>query len=179
MLATLGFSETPSVGSLADHDDHHDADPVQAGYAVVTPTTSTTGSTTGGTTTSTGLVVFETFGLRGFNGATQAGVLPPGLTTNALLFVDSDGRLSKNLGVAITNPNATNANVNLTLRKSDGTTIVTGTLNVPSHQQVSKMVTDLFATKAAIPSDVVGTLAITSAGSSNLPVSAIGLRFPV
>jgi hypothetical protein len=167
ILATLGFSETPSVGSLADSDDHHDADPVQAGYAVVTPATAT----------ATGLVVFETFGLRGFNGTTQAGVLPPGLTTNALLFVDSDGRLSKNLGVAITNPNSSNANVDLTLRKSDGTTIVTGTLNVPSHQQVSEMVRDLFATKSAVPSDVVGTLAITSAGSSNLPVSVIGLRF--
>src|SRR6476646_8541698 len=106
ILATLGFAQTPSVGSLADSDDHHDADPVQAGYAVVT------------SATSTGLVVFETFGLRGFNGATQAGVLPPGLTTNALLFVESDGRLSKNLGVAITNPNSSNANVNLTLRKS-------------------------------------------------------------
>jgi len=168
VAATFAFSQTPTVMTLVDHDDHDDRAPVQAGYAVVTNTT------TGGTT---GLVVFETFGFRGFGGTNQAGVLPPGLTTNALLFVDSEGRLGKNLGVAIVNPNSSNANVSLTLRKGDGTTLATGTLNVPSHQQVAKMVTDLFTDKSMIPSDVVGTLAITSAGSSTLPVSAIGLRF--
>jgi hypothetical protein len=165
IAATLGFSQTPS---LTDRDDHDDRAPVQAGYAVVTNTT--TGSTVG-------LVVFETFGFRGFGGTTQAGVLPPGLTTNGLLFIDSEGRLGKNIGVAIVNPNPTNTNVDLTLRKGDGTTLASGTLNVPSHQQVSKMVTDFFADKSSIPSDVIGTLAITSSGTSGLPVSAIGLRF--
>jgi hypothetical protein len=164
VVATFAFSQAPTVVTLADHDDHDDRAPVQAGYAVVTNTT--TGSTTG-------LVVFETFGFRGFGGTNQAGVLPPGLTTNALLFIDSEGRLGKNLGVAIINPNSSNVNVNLTLRKADGTTLATGTLNVPSHQQVAQMVTDLFTNKSSIPSDVVGTLAITSA----VPVSAIGLRF--
>jgi hypothetical protein len=168
VVATFAFSQAPTVVTLADHDDHDDRGPVQAGYAVITNTT--TGSTTG-------LVVFETFGFRGLGATNQAGVLPPGLTTNALLFVDSEGRLGKNLGVAIVNPNSSNANVTLTLRKGDGTTLASGTLNVPSHQQVAKMVPDLFTDKSSIPSDVVGTLAITSAGSSNLPVSAIGLRF--
>jgi hypothetical protein len=167
VAATLAFSQTPSV-TLTDHDDHDDQAAVQAGYAVVTNTT--TGSTVG-------LVVFETFGFRGFGGTTQAGVLPPGLTTNGLLFIDSEGRLGKNIGVAIVNPNPTNTNVDLTLRKGDGTTLASGTLNVPSHQQVSKMVTDLFANKSSIPSDVIGTLAITSSGTSGLPVSVIGLRF--
>lgn len=179
-------------------DDHDDNGPIQAGYAVVTPvvvtagattgTTTTTGSSTSGTTVTTGsatggtvttgLVVFETFGLRNHdNDATQAGVLPPDLTTNALLFGDSDGRLGKNLGVAIVNPNSTNVNVNLTLRKKDGTTAATGTLNVPSHQQVAKMVTDLFATPSAVPVGFAGTLVITSAGTSSLPISVMGLRF--
>src|SRR5262249_4847061 len=100
-------------GVVLGHDDHNDNSPVQSGFAVVTP------ATTSGTAS---LVVFETFGLRGgADGTSQAGVLPPGLTTNALLFVDRSGRLSKNLGVAVVNPNDSSANVDLTLRKSDGT----------------------------------------------------------
>jgi hypothetical protein len=177
--ATLTFAQ----GVPQADDDHHDKDPIQAGYAVITPVLVETSATTGGTTTTTttstsGLVVFETFGLRHDGGnATQAGVLPPDLTTNSMLFVDSEGRLGKNIGVAIVNPNSTGANVDLTLRKADGTTVAMGTLNVPSHQQISKMVMQLFTTGASVPSDVTGTLVITSSGSSNLPVSVIGLRF--
>ena len=104
-------------------------------------------------------------------------MLPPDLTTNAILFVDSSGRLSKNLGVAIMNPNSSNVNVAMTLRKNDGTALGTATVNVPSHQQVSKFVTELFSDRSSVPSDVTGTLAITSAGSSDLPVSVIGIRF--
>jgi hypothetical protein len=153
------------------HDDHNDAAPVQSGYAVVTPVVATTSGT------ATGLVVFETFGMRGGpGGTTQAGVLPPDLTTNSVLFVESSGRLSKNLGVAIVNPNSASANVALTLRKDDGTQLATTTLTVPSHQQTSEFISQLFS-GPSVPSDVTGTLAITSAGSSNLPVSVIGLRF--
>lgn len=183
LLIVCLFSATLTFAQQGP-DDHDDSAPIQSGYAVVTPvvtagTTTTTGTSTSGTTATTGLVVFETFGLREDGGAstTQAGVLPPGLTTEALLFAESEGSLGKNLGVAIVNPNSSAVNVNLTLNKSDGTQIVTGTLNVPSHQQVAKMVTDLFTTQSAIPSDVMGTLVINSAGSSNLPVSVIGLRF--
>src|SRR5207244_1950104 len=139
-----------------DRDDHDDKAPIQSGYAVVTPVAATTSGTaivlaaktsetaivlaaktsetvTGlaATTsaTATGLVVFETFGMRGEgnSGTSQAGLLPPDLTTNAMMFVDSNGRLSKNLGVAIVNPNSTNANVSLTLRTDDGTHLATTT----------------------------------------------------
>jgi hypothetical protein len=159
-------------GSGGGHDDHNDNAPVQSGYAVITPVVATTSGT------ATGLVVFESFGLRGgLGGTAQAGVLPPDLTTNSLLFVESSGRLSKNLAVAIVNPNSSNANVALTLRKDDGTQIATTTLTVPSHQQTSKFMSELFSGQSSVPSDVTGTLAITSAGSSNLPVSVIGLRF--
>src|ERR1051325_10982901 len=100
------------------HDDHDDRTPVQSGFAVVTPVVATTGGT------ATGLTVFETFGLRaGPFGTNQAGVLPPNLTTNSLLFINSSGRLSKNVGVAIVNPNDSSANVSLTLRKDDGTQV--------------------------------------------------------
>jgi hypothetical protein len=154
-----------------DRDDHDDKAPIQAGYAVITPLAVTTSSST------SGLVVFETFGLRGNDGgaAKQAGVLPPDLTTSALLFVEANGRLSKNLGVAIVNPNASNVNVSLTLRKSDGTQFGSPAIvNIPSHQQVSKLVTELFATQHL--SDILGTLVVTSVGTSG-PVSVIGLRF--
>jgi hypothetical protein len=174
--ATLTFAQ----GAQAD-DDHHDNDPIQAGYAVITPLAVTTSVTTGGTTVSTamstsGLVVFETFGLRydGGSNTTQAGVLPPDLTTNAMLFVDSEGRLSKNLGVAIVNPNSVSVNVNLTLLNGDGTTAAMGTVTVPSHQQISRMVTQLFSSPSAVPSDFTGTLVITSVENA---VSVIGLRF--
>src|SRR5437762_5135274 len=133
LLATvLAFPQGNSQGkgqAHDDQDDHNDKAPIQSGYGVVTPVAATTGGTT------TGLVVFETFGLRsneGNSGTSQAGVLPPGLTTNAILFVDSSGRLSKNLGVAIVNPNSSNVNVAMTLRKGDGTSLGTTTINVPS-----------------------------------------------
>src|SRR5579864_4966567 len=77
-----------------DGDDHDDKAPIQTGYGVITPVAATTSGTTAG------LVVFGTFGLRGGGGGggtSQAGVLPPNLTSNAVLFVNSDGRLSKNL----------------------------------------------------------------------------------
>lgn len=150
--------------------DHDDKAPIQAGYAVITPAGAS----------STGLVAFETFGLRGHGndgGATQAGVLPPGLTTSAMLFVESSGRLSKNLGVAIVNPNSTEVKVDMTLRKSDGTEVATTSITVPSLKQVSKFVTELFENRSDVASDFTGTLTLTVAGSSPAPVSMIGLRF--
>src|SRR5437899_12387271 len=113
LSAAVALAEgRPSGKGPQDKDDHDDRAPVQSGYAVVTPST----------TSGTGLVVFETFGWRrgGDAGTPQAGVLPPGLTTNAVMFVDSNGRLSKDLGLAIVNPNSLNTNVDVTLRSSDG-----------------------------------------------------------
>src|SRR5438094_1178473 len=158
----------PAGKGPQDKDDHDDRAPVQSGYAVVTPST----------TSGTGLVVFETFGWRrgGDAGTTQAGVLAPGLTTNAVLFVDSKGKLSKNLGLAMVNPNSSNVNVSMLLRDSNGSQLgATKIVNIPSHQQVVTFVTQIFS-GTSIPRDVTGTLAITSAGSSN-PVSVMGLRF--
>src|SRR5262249_17806068 len=48
---------------------------------------------------------------------------------------------------------------------------------VPSHQQMSKFVTELFPSPSTIPSNLTGTLAITSSGTSTLPVAVVGLRF--
>jgi hypothetical protein len=166
--SAMANGSDPAGGRALGKDDHNDNAPVQNGYAVVTPATVGEG---------TSLVVFETFGMRhGPLGTSQAGVLPPGLTTNAVMFVASSGRLSKNTGIAIVNPNSSNQNVTLTLRKNDGTQLGTTTVTVPSLHQTSTFITQLFS-GSTIPSDVTGVLAITSAGSSALPVSVIGLRF--
>jgi hypothetical protein len=161
----LAFAQGPPPGMPSQGQDDHDTGPVQSGYAVVTPAEG-----------AAGLVVFETFGEKkpsGDGATTQAGVLPPDLTTNAVLFVEASGRLSKNLGVAIVNPNNASVDVTLTLRKSDGTQSATTTVTVPKFHQVSNFVTELFASPADIPKDFAGTLSITSV----TPVSVIGLRF--
>src|SRR5436190_21848595 len=104
LCAILAIGEERGRGRGNGKDDHDDNGAIQAGYGVVTPVSAGTGGTT------SGLVVFETFGLRGGGengGTSQAGVLPPDLTTNAILFVDSEGRLAKNLGVALLNSNST------------------------------------------------------------------------
>ena len=178
LSVTVALAQEPPAGlgpgqheNTLGKDDHDDKAPIQSGYAVITPVG------TGGTA---GLVVFESFGWRRFGeyGTIQAGVLPPDLTTNAVMFVDSNRRLSKHIGVAIVNPNTSNANVSLTLRGSDGKQLgSTKMLNIPSHQQAVTFVSQLFEDQASIPRDVTGTVAITSAGSSSLPVSVIGLRW--
>src|SRR5438132_8250739 len=165
----VAFAEGPPTGKGPGKDDHDGKAPIQSGYAVITPAT----------TSGTGLVVFETFGWRrgGDAGTPQSGVLPPDLTTNAVMFVDSKGKLSKDLGLAMVNPNTSNTNVSVTLRGSDGKQLGTKTVNVPSHQQTVTFLSQLFTDQPSVPRDVTGTLAITSAGTSNLPVSVIGLRF--
>jgi hypothetical protein len=167
-----GFSPSSEAASgPGAKDDHDDKGPIQVGYAIITPVVNTSGAAK--------MAVFATFGLReGLTGATQAGVLPSGLTTDAVLFVDTDGALQKNLGVAIVNPNGGPGpeNVTLTLRGSDGNLLPNANplvVPVPSHQQVSKFVTELFANQQSVPKSFTGTLTVTSTN----PVSVIGLRF--
>jgi len=152
-------------GNGQGKDDHDDNGPIQSGYAVITPSASTSS-----------MVAFETFGQRkGNNGdTTQAGVLPPDLTTNALLFVDSSGRLSKNLAIALVNPNTAAVTVTMTLRKSDGGQLASKTTSIASHQQISTYITDLFADSSSIPSDLTGMLSVVTSGG---PVAVIGMRF--
>lgn len=160
-----GNSEGHGDGNK-DKDDHDDNGPVQAGFAVITSIT------TGGT-----MAVFATFGLRKGNDVPQAGVLPSGLTTNALMFVSSSGRLSRNLGVAIVNPGSSSANVTLTLRDDKGEQLATTTtpITILARNQTSKFVTELFSNES-VPKDLTGTLAITTS-STTTPVAVIGLRF--
>src|ERR1043166_7025611 len=60
-------------------DDHDDSAPVESGNAVITPATTS------------GMAVFATFGFRQCDGTTtQAAIVPSDLTTNAILFVNSN-----------------------------------------------------------------------------------------
>jgi hypothetical protein len=166
LLSTvLAFAqEDPSLDNSGPGSREDDLrKPIQIGYAVITPMAATT----------SGLVVFETFGMRWGWDLFQAGLLPSNLTTKAIFFVDSNGRLSKNVGVSLVNPNASAENVTLTLKNEDGTTLGTTTVNVPSHQQVAKFVTELFANHRSVPRDITGTLTV----SSTNPIAVMGLRF--
>ena len=137
-------------------------EPLQVGWAVITPVSTTT----------SGLVVFETFGFSRTAADTgQAGILPSGLTTNAIVFVSSSTRLTRNVGVAIVNPQSTSVNVTLTLRRDDGTQFATSiTVTVPALTQISKFITELFS---GLPTDFVGTLTVTAPS----PIAVVGLRF--
>jgi len=158
-LCTLVLAQGQGQGRP---DEHNDNSPIQTGYAIITPT--------GG---STALVVFETFGFKHGPDTLQAGILPSDMSTNALMFVNSSGRLSRNLGVAIANPGTAAARVTLTLRNDAGTTLGTRAIDVAAGNQTAQFVTEMFATQASVPSDVTGTLQITSTA----PVALVGLRF--
>ena len=161
LIAATSMSIPGRTQQAAFHD--HDQDPIKAGYAVITPTSAAT----------EGLVVFATFGERHGTAATQAGVLPSEMTEHAMLFVSTCGRLSRNLGVAIANPGAADANVTLTLRDDKGATVATKPFVIAKLTQAAKFVTELFDTHPTIARDFTGTLDI----ESDAPVAVIGLRF--
>jgi hypothetical protein len=142
-------------------NDADDPSPIRAGYAVITPS--------GGA----GLVVFETFGQRRGNETVQAGVLPANLTKRALVFVNTSGRLSRNLGVAVSNPGSAAAHLELTLRDEEGKVVATATSEVAARNQIALFVTELFAAHNLVSRDLTGTLEIVS----DVPVAAVALRF--
>ena len=137
-------------------------EPIQVGWAVITPLSATT----------TGLIVFETFGFsRSATDTSQAGILPASLTTNAIVFVNFSSRLTRNTGVAIVNPQNQTIPVTLTLKRDDGTQFATSvTINVNATQQISRFVSELFT---GLPVDFLGTLTVTAPS----PIGVVGLRF--
>jgi len=161
LIAATSMSHPSGAQQSAYHD--HDNDPIKAGYAVVTPTSTATA----------GLVVFATFGERHGTSSNQAGVLPSTMTKHAMLFVSTCGRLSRNLGVAIANPNSSDAKVTLTLLDDKGATVATKTFAITKLTQAAKFVTELFDDHPTIAREFVGTLDI----SSDIPIAVIGLRF--
>jgi hypothetical protein len=165
ILISCGLAADWAMPQDAMNDKPGDTGQVQSGYAIVTPTSAVT----------TGLVVFETFGEHRMSEVTQAGVLPSDVTTHCILYVSSNGRLSKNLGVAIANPGADEASVTLTLLDEKGFPVpkTAKAIKVAGHNQTAQFVTELFADQPSVSQNFTGTLDI----SSSKPVAVIGLRF--
>jgi hypothetical protein len=142
-------------------DDHDDAAPLQVGYAVVTPIPDSAG----------GLVVFETFGLKTGAATDATGVLPGTLTTDATMFVNVSSRLGRDLGLALTNPGNTVAQVDLTIRRDDGIlAAATQSIFVSPRRQQSSYISQIFAGR--LPADLTGTLTL----HSSAPVGILALR---
>ena len=169
--------EAPGHQEDRERDDHDDNGPVQVGWAVVTPAPVTTSAGSGTMTVaagSSGIVVFETFGLKEGEGTMQAGLLPGDLTTSSVMFVSANGRLSRNIGIGIVNPNSAPANVTMTLRNETGGAIgAPKTILVAAGHQTAQFITSLFGDRPDVPRDLTGTLSVTS----TLPVAIAGLRF--
>ncbi len=161
-LYVLAFLSLLTTAAFADDDSEHKA-PLKVGYVIVTPVPDT----------QTGLVVFESFGHIWMNSTMQAGVRPAEMTTDAMLFANSSGRLSRNLGVAITNPGSTTASITLTLIDDSGAQKAEKKFDLTAGQQIALFVTEMFPDKATIPHDFSGSLYIHATS----PVAVIGLRF--
>jgi len=119
------------------------------------------------------MVVFETFGLKRGDETTQAGIIPSGLTTRALLFVNTSPSLSRDIGLAIANPGNTAANVTLGLTDQNGESVGTKSITVSARQQTPQFVTQLFSALPSATNNLTGVLTL----SSDVPVAAVGLRF--
>ncbi|MBP1600938.1 MAG: hypothetical protein H6Q06_1089 [Acidobacteria bacterium] len=152
--------------SAAPPDNGNDNAPLQVGYVVVTPAT-----------TPENIAVFETFGERHGGQTLQAGILPSAMTTHAVLFVNTSGRLSRNVGVAIANPGSDPAEIGLALYGEDGKLLAdyassNDPLVLAPGEQVAKYVTELFESEPDVQRDFAGTLHLTS----NVPVAVLGIR---
>jgi hypothetical protein len=135
---------------------------IQSGYAVVTPSS-------GGASQ---ITVFETFGLSGLGGTSNASVFASGLTTEASLFVRTGGRLGRDAGFAVANPWPNmNSNITVSLRDSTGTLIGTDTFTLNALHQTSQFITELLRLNRS--TDVTGTVTVTS----SIPIAFVGLRF--
>jgi hypothetical protein len=150
-------------------DDHRDAAAIQSGYAVVT-VTSGIGPFEGITGR---LVVFETFGWRSQVPALQTAVLPATVTTRMVLLASADVRLSRDVGVGITNPGNIDASVTMALRDARGNLTATKTITVGARRQTSQFIGEFFANGPALPTGFDGTLTLTS----TTPVAIVALRF--
>ena len=137
--------------------------PLETGYAVVTPISGT----------GDGLSVSETFGEQIGANVFQASVLGSPLVTLTDVVVVVDQTNGANTGVAIVNPNASGANVLLSLRNQLGATIATRAITVAGHAQISEFVTELFPGDPNVAQGTTGLLFI----SSDVPVGIVALAF--
>jgi hypothetical protein len=158
------------VGALGTIDG-----PLQIGFAVITPQNGTP------IQGSNPLNACQTFGQNGgCNGTTQAGVLGAPLVTSGFLPFLADLNLSRDLGLAIVNPNPTPVNVTFTLRDLNGTDVGDQQLTIPANWQRSLFLSQRFVGNTSFQGlastgtvGLKGTMIFQASG----PVAVVGLRF--
>jgi len=131
---------------------------LRVGYAVVTPASGPLPIGSGVFTSKSSVGI-----------SSQAGVPNSPQTTMARLFVEvASSPLSRNTGIAVVNPNAATATVNLGLAGLDGTAL-SGVLTIPPNGHVAKFINELIP---SMPANFQGVLTL----NSDVPVSPLTLR---
>ncbi len=146
-----------------DMDDHDDSGPVQAGYAIVTPSSGDAG----------GLRALETFGFKRGRDTMQAVVVPGALTKTGNLFINVSKRLVRDIGLAISNPGGLDARLTFEARDEQGFMVASTTIFIPPRRQISRFVSEIFAGHANFPDELIGSLTLTS----NRHVAIVAIRF--
>ncbi len=136
---------------------------IQTGYAVVTAPSGRVGD----------LEVIQTTRFKDGMVSLQSEATPGQLAAGSTFFVNISDRLARDLGLAITNLSDSSAKVTLTLRREDGVTVGFHSFYVQPHRQVSRFVTEFLSTLPTLPTELAGTLVM----SSSIPVSTTAVRF--
>jgi hypothetical protein len=131
---------TPGATSTTVNIPDVEEGTIRSGYVVITPDSSSG--------TPTPMFTFGT--VSGGIVQSQAGIIPTQMTTDASMFVDIVHSLSRDIGVAIVNPNDTLNVVTLALRDENGNVAGTpATVSIAAHGQVAKFVDELFGSATA------------------------------
>jgi hypothetical protein len=107
------------------------------------------------------------------------------------MFVNVSDRFSRDVGVAMVNPNSASATATLSLKDENGAALGTPlTVTIDPRNHVSRFVRQLFGT--SVPREITGTLTVTStapiamailrfggAAFSTMPITNIGATSPV
>jgi hypothetical protein len=108
--------------------------------------------------------------------ASQAGVLNSPLTIDSRMYVEkASSPLSRRTGVAIVNPNSSDAAVTLTLSSLDGSFTASNTITVQANHHLAAFIDEsalMGASAALIPANFQGVLTL----SSTLPIAPVTLR---
>ncbi len=130
--------------------------PLQYGSVVVTTTSGALPE---------GAVIFSRYNAAG-GLASQAGVLNSPVTRNARMYVEkSNSPLTRNTGVAMVNPNAAAATIQLNLINLDGTFTANNTITLGPNAHVKGFIDEaaiMGAASSTIPAEFEGVLTITS-----------------
>jgi endo-1,4-beta-xylanase len=123
-----------------------------------------------------GAVVFSSYNHAG-GLASLAGVLNSPVTASARMYVErSNSPLSRDTGVAIINPGATTANVQLRLASLDGTFTAANSISIAPNNHLAAFISQsvlMGAAAASIPANFQGVLTLTS----TVAIAPVTLRF--